>query len=120
MNTINAERRAHQRYSAPSISISLKSVESRDESEQQVHLSAVDFNRFGMAIHSQHNFKIGDKLHIEISDGSIQAIDLISVVCNRAKTEDGYRSGLHFQSQDNSDASREQALIELETTLKGA
>mgnify|MGYP000143706003 FL=1 len=97
MNSTNSERRTHQRYLAPGLSILLKSIQSKvDILNEEVLLSTIDFNRFGMAIKSLHNFKIGDELKLVLTDACEQSVEVSCFVSNRAKSETGYRCGLHF------------------------
>ena len=112
MNIQNSERRTQKRYSASSFSISLKPV----NFQENIRPSTVDFNRFGMAIQSQQSLKIGDRLEIVISDEFNRSVEVISFVCNRAKTTTGYRCGLHFPDQNNNIKTK-QSLIKMEQQL---
>jgi len=115
MNKTNSERRTHQRYLAPGLSILLKSIESKiEKNSKQVNLATVDFNRFGMAVKSQHSFKIGDELQLLISNGPDHSVEVSCFVSNRAKTEDGYRCGLHFLE----DLKSKHTLISFEALLE--
>ncbi|UZE95685.1 PilZ domain-containing protein [Alkalimarinus alittae] len=110
----NTERRTHHRYLAPSLSISLKSIEPQADNINSIQLSMVDFNCFGMAVESQHNFKIGEELQVIISDKLNQSVDVDCFVCNRAKTADGYRSGLYFMHQGENIVASRQLLMSME------
>ena len=109
----NTERRSHFRYLAPTFSISLKSIQSTVYDIKSIQLSMLDFNSLGMAVQSQHNFKIGDELQLIISDGLNHEVDVVCFVCNRAKTDDGYRCGMHFLNQGDNSATK-QLLISME------
>jgi len=121
MNNTNLNRRNHERYLAPSFSLLLKSFQSiADQQDEDILLSTIDFNRFGMAIESQHNFKIGDELQLVISDGAENSVEVSCFVCNRSKTNDSYRCGLHFIGQNTNNTKTKQSLISLEEQLEEA
>jgi len=112
-----AERRALQRYLAPGISIAVQSSRPSVENESPEKLRSVDFNHSGMAIHSQHVFKIGDTLSLVISDGENRAEDVQCFVCNRAKTAQGYRCGLHFVDHAENAKTTKASLVAIEQKL---
>ena len=115
MNKTNSERRTHQRYLAPGLSILLKSIQSKiEKNNEEVQLSTVDFNRFGMAVNSQHSFKIGDELQLVLTNNFDHSVEVSCFVSNRAKTESGYRCGLHFLDSFKS----QQTLISFEEQLE--
>jgi len=116
MNITTNERRHHQRFLAPELSIALQSLKSKEELTQNTNLCVVDFNRFGMAIESEHNFKIGDELRLIVSDKYKREIKVNGFVCNRAKLNDGYRCGLHFLEQNESGFTL--TLTEMEKSLE--
>ena len=108
------ERRSHHRYLAPTLSILVKSTESNVNDITPIKLSMLDFNCFGMAVHSQYNFRIGEELQLIISDQLNQSVDVACFVCNRAKTMEGYRSGLHFIAQEEGHTDTLQRLMSME------
>jgi len=118
MNITNSERRTHQRYLASTLSISLKPSKPSEKRRPDSHLCIIDFNRFGMAIQSEYPFKVGEKLHLMISDEYEQIIDVSCCVCNRAKTTDAYRYGLHFVEQHETDKKTKQSLVSMEQQLE--
>jgi len=118
MNNTNFNRRNHERYLAPSFSLLLKSI--ADKQNENILLSTIDFNRFGMAIESQYNFKIGDELQLVISDGSDHSVEVSCFVCNRSKTNNSYRCGLHFIGQNTDNTKTKDSLISLEEQLEEA
>ena len=121
MNTTHLDRRTHERYSAPSLSLLLKSPRAITHlNDEKIELSTIDFNRFGMAIESQHNFKIGDELLLVISDGTKHSVEVACFVCNRAKVDNNYRCGLHFMDQSATNAQTQASLISLEAQLEEA
>lgn len=117
MDNKNSERRNHHRFSAPGLSILLKSLRSKVENTNSVQLFSLDFNRFGMAVQSQHNFKIGDEMRVVISDGLNKAVEVACFVCNRAKLEEGYRCGLHFMAKNEECSVTRESLIAVEQGL---
>jgi len=121
MNNTNVNRRNHERYLAPSFSLLLKSTQSiANQQIENILLSTIDFNRFGMAIESQHNFKIGDEIQLVISDGADHSVEVSCFVCNRSKTNNRYRCGLHFIAQNTNNSHTKKTLISLEEQLEEA
>ena len=121
MNNTNFNRRSHERYLAPSFSLLLKSTQSiANHQDEDILLSTIDFNRFGMAIESLHSFKIGDELQLVISDGAENSVEVSCFVCNRSKINNSYRCGLHFLSQNANNTKTKQSLISLEEQLEDA
>ena len=116
MNITTNERRHHQRFLAPDLSIALHTLKSKEALTQDTYLCVVDFNRFGMAIESEHNFKIGDELCLLISDKYKREIKVNGFVCNRAKKAESYRCGLHFLEQNESGFTK--TLVEMEKSLE--
>lgn len=110
----NTERRSHHRYLAPTLSILLKSSESKTNDINSMPLSMVDFNCFGMAIESQQSFKVGEELQLVISDNFNQSVNVDCFVCNRAKTAEGYRSGLYFMHQGEDVVASRKLLMSME------
>ncbi len=110
----NTERRTHHRYLAPSLSIQLKSSESNTIDIDSMQLSMLDFNCFGMAVESQQSFKIGEELQLIISDNFNQSVNVDCFVCNRAKTAEGYRSGLYFMHQGEDAVTSRKLLMSME------
>jgi hypothetical protein len=116
VNTIKPERRNLRRYSAPGFSISLTHVQQQIYYQESIEPSTVDFNHIGMAINTQCYLKIGDELKVVITDEFNRSVAIIGCVCNRAKTTNGYRSGIHFPDQNNSTETK-QTLIKMEQQL---
>lgn len=110
----NTERRTHHRYSAPSLSVLLHSNEHTDNDEASIQLTMVDFNCLGMAIESQKSFKVGEELQLTISDEFDHSVNVDCFVCNRAKTTEGYRSGLYFMHQGDDVVASRQLLMSME------
>jgi hypothetical protein len=124
VNLTNSERRNYQRFLAPHFSISLLAIQSNldgvtntTNNDTAIGLTALDFNHSGMAVYSQHNFKIGDVLKILISSGINQTEEVSCFVCNRAKTDLGYRCGLHFLTQNEDDNATQKSLLKMEQAL---
>jgi hypothetical protein len=111
VNIIKPERRNLRRYSAPGFSISLTHVQQQIYYQESIEPSTVDFNHIGMAINSQCYLKIGDKLKIVIADEFNRSVEIIGCVCNRAKTTNGYRSGIYFPDQNNSTKTKRTLII---------
>ena len=122
----NSERRNHPRFLAPQLSVSLLAINTKTTNDKNTipnkhaELKTVDFNCLGMSIYSQEHFNIGDTLHLAISNGGNRTVEVHCFVCNRARTDLGYRSGLHFlnSEKDNRDSNASStALIAIEQSL---
>ncbi|MFT6028954.1 MAG: hypothetical protein ACI8O8_000685 [Oleiphilaceae bacterium] len=122
----NSERRNHPRFLAPQLSVSLLAINTKTTNDKNTisnkyaELKTLDFNYLGMSVYSQEHFNIGDALHLAISNEGNRAIEVRCFVCNRARTDLGYRSGLHFLNpeNDNRDSNASStALIAIEQSL---
>lgn len=126
MTQSNSERRNHPRFLAPQLSVSLLAINPNTTnnkntiSSKPTGLKTLDFNHLGMSVYSQEHFNIGDVLHLVISNGGKYSEEVHCFVCNRARTDLGYRSGLHFLNSEtdscDSDASLT-SLIAIEQSL---
>ena len=118
MNTRNdraaQERRRYHRYDASNIAIRLKHGENRSDIKP---LNIIDFNRYGLALYSNHSFKVGNTLDFILSDDSGHYVEITGFVCNRAPTSDGFRCGLRFIETVTSDESQT-TLFEMEQVLE--
>lgn len=110
----NTERRTHHRYIAPSLSVLLNTSDDRSNSSSSIQLTMIDFNCLGMAVESHKSFKVGEELQLTISDDYDRSVDVDCFVCNRAKTEGGYRSGLYFMHQGEDVVASRQLLMSME------
>jgi hypothetical protein len=103
----NSERRNYPRFLASQLCVSLLSVSTKSTNynntvtNEKTELKALDFNHLGMSVYSLEHFNIGDILHLAISIGNNQSEKVHCFVCNRAKTDLGYRCGLHFLNFEN-------------------
>lgn len=102
----NSERRNHPRFLAPQLSVSLLAINTKTTNDKNTvsnkttELKTLDFNHLGMSVYSQQHFNIGDVLHLVISNGDNHSEEVHCFVCNRARTDLGYRSGLHFLNSE--------------------
>lgn len=130
MTQSNSERRNYPRFLAPQLCVSLLSINQTvnqainkkitntentiSNNDTQIELKTVDFNHLGMSVNSLQHFNIGDVLHLVITDENNHSEDVYCFVCNRAKTDLGYRCGLHFL---NSGSRKNEANYSPSTTL---
>lgn len=118
MTCIN-ERRIHNRFTSSDLSVVIQSLRGSAHFEPNGHLLSVDFNRYGMAVESPHCFNVGDVLLLDISDQNSNDIEVLALVCNRSKTEHGYRCGVFFQAEEGEshNTELEHSLLALEESL---
>jgi len=129
MTETSSERRNYPRFLAPQLCVSLLSInQERKKTENtipnndtQTQLKTLDFNHLGMSVYSQQHFNIGDVLHLLITDENNRSENVYCFVCNRAKTDLGYRSGLHFLNsesrQNEASYTPSTSLLAIEQTL---
>lgn len=113
---ISTERRQHTRFQTPSLSVTAKSLFGNSSDWVQGEISTVDFNRFGMGIELQYPLLAGDKLSLIIDGQGKELSEVTGVVCNRTKTDTGYRYGLQFdydKEDKASDLAHEMLMMEL-------
>lgn len=95
------ERRQYVRYSAGSMAAS---VSFQDKSSGEIFVESVkpvDFNSYGMAIQTNLDFEVGDKISLNISLGRNRVSNIIGTVRNMLKQENNNRYGLQFDFSAN-------------------
>ncbi len=110
------ERRRCHRYDASNISVTLKSQSPSPPTKSNI-LNIVDFNRYGLALSSDHSFRVGDTLGLMLSDESGHEVSVEGFVCNRAASDEGFRCGLRFVESNAYDQTLITALLEMEEEL---
>lgn len=112
----DTERRSIQRFSASGLSLEVNDSAGVNEFSEVLCQSAriIDFNHSGIALLSDKNYKVGETVRLRISDSLESIEDLLASVCNRAKTEAGYRCGLHFSYAQ---AAHKEVLLSMERRL---
>ena len=118
MNT-HSERRNQHRYKAEKLKVFVRSILATEWEKGLI--STVDFNRHGIALDMQKSFAIGDTLTILIFIDDTSTTSIKGLVCNRAKTSQGFRLGIgfvhdEFESNDNS-LSTDHELVVLEERI---
>ncbi|WP_020410505.1 hypothetical protein [Hahella ganghwensis] len=118
------ERRIKTRHKAPFLSVTANFVGLFSRSRHPLSVKCVDFNRYGMAITSEHKLKPGDKLEFSFrgryitEDGIQGVVTSISEVptpetsaaqnCARSSSHPTYRYGIKFSyCQSPKDYSRD-------------
>ena len=123
----NSERRNHPRFLAPQLSVSLLAINTKMTNDKNTisnkhnELKTLDFNYLGMSVYSQEHFNIGDALHLAITNEGNSAVEVHCFVCNRARTDLGYRSGLHFLNSESDKSGNNEnstALMAIEQSLE--
>jgi len=98
---IGDERRQYARYSAGSM---IASISFKDKSSGEVCVESVkpvDFNSSGMAIETNLDFEVENKISLNISLGKNHASDIIGTVRNVMNQGDKKRYGLQFDFAAN-------------------
>jgi hypothetical protein len=107
------DRRIYSRYPASHLKVAVKSLRKRSSQWQDAFVSAVDFNRHGVALETGHNFAIGDILVLFISTDDDTLARVNGLVCNRTITEQGYRLGIRFEHQGGESEQSPEAMINI-------
>jgi hypothetical protein len=118
---IGDERRQYARYGVGNMTAS---ISFQDKSSGEVCVESVkpiDFNSFGMAIETNLDFEIENKISLNISLGRNHASDIIGTVRNVFNQGDKNRYGLQFDfaaSEHMSSEEVEEILANIEGDLK--
>ncbi len=92
------DRRQHSRYPADHLKVMVRSL--RNDGDWEFgYVSAVDFNRFGIALETGHNFAVGDILALVIKTDDATIAEVNGLVCNRDAIPGGYRFGIRFEHE---------------------
>lgn len=96
MNKLH-ERRQHSRYPANHLDVLLKADNTTKENNWALaELVSVDFNQYGIAVESAHQFAVGDQLSLVICTDDGVTTKVNSIICNRSPCDSGFRYGLQF------------------------
>lgn len=107
------DRRIYSRYPAGHIKVAVKSLRSADAKWEDALVSAVDFNRHGIALETHYNFTIGDILLLFITTDDDTLAKVNGLVCNRSITDQGFRFGIRFEHQGNQGEESPEAMINI-------
>ena len=107
------ERRHHSRYPGEQLRVLVKSARDQDPNWEMGYISSVDFNRYGIALETSHNFIVGDILSLVIRTDDATLAEVNGLICNRAVTEQGYRFGIRFEHEGCSDEESPEAVINI-------
>jgi hypothetical protein len=108
-----AERRHHTRYPAGHLRVLAKSLRDKDADWIMGFISTVDFNRFGIGLETKHNFVIGDILAMVIRTDDATLTEINGLICNRTQIERGYRFGIRFEQDSDSQEDSPEAMINI-------
>jgi len=72
----------------------------------------VDFNRYGIALEIEENYSVGEILNIRLCNELESCAEIKGLVCNLTSTDDGYRIGIRFESENNQATSVAMLLLE--------
>lgn len=108
-----SDRRSLPRFSTVDVDVNVRLR------GQLTHMQArlVDFNRYGVAILLAEPLPKDKIVFIHLACGDARLDDVVGVVHNSLRHEDGYRCGIRFRTQSNEQFDREAAehkLIEIE------
>ncbi len=96
------ERRQFSRYDSSGLLVTVKHYEISNEFKNSEKVKAVDFNQFGVAFESVQEFKIGDKISLDLSKKKDRISDIIGTIINAFQLEeDKYRYGVVFDFTAN-------------------
>jgi PilZ domain len=107
------ERRNYSRYPASQLKVAVKSLRQPQTGWEDALITAVDFNRHGIALETGHNFTIGDILLLFITTDDDTLAKVNGLVCNRTLTERGFRFGIRFEHQGHEDEQSPEAMINI-------
>ena len=109
----DSDRRSLPRFSTVDVEVSVR------PRGQLTHMPArlVDFNRYGVALLLAESLPKDKTVFVHLECGNASLDDVVGVVHNSLRHDDGYRCGIRFRTQSNAQFDRqavEQKLIELE------
>lgn len=108
-----SDRRIHSRFAAGHLKILIKSLRADDQDWGTGLISSVDFNRFGIAVETSHNFAIGDIVSVVIRTDDSTVAEVNGLVCNRVSSEYGFRLGIKFEHDGNNTDTSSEATINI-------
>ena len=96
-------RRSHARYPGEQLRVLVRSLNTENQDWVKGLISSVDFNRFGIGLETRHCFAIGEQVSMVIRTDDSGLSEINGVVCNRHKSELGFRCGIRFELSDNNE-----------------
>jgi PilZ domain len=108
-----SERRFHSRYPAAHLRVLIKSLREQDSDWEMGLISSVDFNRYGIALETEHSFAIGDILSMIIRTDDSTLAEVNGLVCNRSQIENGFRLGIRFEHDGCEEEQASDAVINI-------
>jgi len=114
------ERRKIPRIQPGNLKVSVKYRGLLTKIKHSGSVKILDYNRFGLAFESDHNYRIGDELLFTITYKETQLINLVGFICNSESVNETIRCGVQFDFSANKhmrSVTTEQTLIALETAL---
>ncbi len=107
------DRRFYHRFPADHLKVAVKSLREQNAHWEDAYISAVDFNRHGIALDTDYNFTVGDILMLFISTDDDTLAKVNGLVCNRTLTDDGFRFGIRFEHQPLETEESPEAMINI-------
>ncbi len=107
------DRRIYNRYPAGQLKVAVKSLREPQATWEDAAVTAVDFNRHGVSLTTEHNFTVGDIVLLFITTDDDTLAKVNGLICNRAVTEHGYRFGIRFEHQGYEDETSPEAMINI-------
>lgn len=97
LNVINwAERRIKRRHKTPDLRLSIRAAGLKRWLRPSTQAACIDFNRYGMAITSEHAFKPKDKILVSFKGKYISQSNVSGVVTECLSQNDQYRMSIVF------------------------
>ena len=90
------DRRAHARYPAEGLRVMASSLRTDNGEWVPAEIGAVDFNRYGISLETDHKFIVGDILALVIRTDDGTVAEVYGLICNRRTMDYGYRFGIRF------------------------
>ena len=107
------DRRIYNRYPAGHLKVAVKSLRETQAVWEEATVSAVDFNRHGISLETEHNFTVGDIVLLFITTDDDTLAKVNGLICNRAVTDRGYRFGIRFEHQGCEEETSPEAMINI-------
>lgn len=98
MKVINwAERRIKRRHKAPNLVINLRSMGVKRWLKPTISATCLDFNRYGMAIHTNKQMRARERVMISFKGKYILQSNVPGIVTECIAIDTGYRISIRFR-----------------------
>ena len=107
------DRRIYSRYPAGHLKVAIKSLRESQAVWEDATVTAVDFNRHGISLETEHNFTVGDIVLLFITTDDDTLAKVNGLICNRTLTDQGYRFGIRFEHKGYEEEASPEAMINI-------